>query len=511
MEILFLNRILLKVLDNYHRIGPYQARMPEQKNTKNHLIDLTTAEGRKAYKKLVPTRASLADVNLKREITNPNEVWFHPGKITGKDEIIDGRRQYVLHTYGVLPSGAKAKVMLTDLDVYFTVFNKDFSPDMDKLEVQVRAVIDSICVSDSLRELRVLEDQIIYSRGFVMDNRLAKGIRVFFHDFRSMKKALQEFRNLSNRFYLTCDDMNQVSYQDAISRRHDLQTANWWEFASSDALFVANTYEAKMHEPGMHPSMCDDEIYEEYRTKAIFSKALYNYAVPIKKIRQVDNSRTMGMLKFLEMDWDIETSKGEGLNDSDLIPRNINLFMIGLNLSWSNSKNDIMRICLIDKPFDGPVTSEDGVPRLHIICGSEEAVKDIFADIIARIQPDMIYDFNGGLFDWPVLYTILLRYDCVAEFFEKIDMAYWAWAPSMASLERYIMQTKIESGMIKTAKFVAVGVAIKISPDDTAYVSNPNVNGITCIDMCAVYRQRFPKLKKFGLNFFLKIIKEEPK
>jgi DNA polymerase elongation subunit (family B) len=233
--------------------------------------------------------------------------------------------------------------------------------------------------------------------------------------------------------------------------------------------------------------------------------------------------------RTMDMTWDIETfthgvQTGEVPMPKD---RNWDVFMICATFHWQYTNNALMKICIVDVPTaatDDVFYDKDELNTLArkklkkqgiveptedellltvaeikkvqsqynfvIECGSEKALLACFCDILKRMKPDITAAFNGGHFDWPMVFEKLTRNKYLKHFKNAVSVIPVWSGESIHNLETYTMRKE----------------QVKISPEERAELVCLDVPGVLDTDCMVVFKQLYPKSEvknKFSLNFFL--------
>ncbi len=284
------------------------------------------------------------------------------------------------------------------------------------------------------------------------------------------------------------------------------------------------------------------------------------YEVNFSDIAKVDKEEVLGdknlsKNKSMIMGWDIECiSKDNSLP----VPyrQEDSIFMICMVFRWCGEKDFLLKVCLVDHPISSPkeeklakkgklaedddvnddidlaAEDDEDVEFVTVVCGSEKNILRAFAMIFESMSPEYIAGYNDSGFDWIWLVNRAWQYGqdegdetTLLEFMlQKMDkmhrsnleylynekMSYTTWNKQENQLYR---KHKYASHDMKTAKNAYLSHVIrdyrkeriKIDAEMSIESYFLQCNGFVPFDVMTYFKQKYPKSKKYGLNYFLEL------
>jgi DNA polymerase elongation subunit (family B) len=414
----------------------------------------------------------------------PNDI--HEGKLYQ-----NGSASYVLHMFGVLPSGMKAHVIVRDLDLYFDVR----VPDGKKKSV----FQDYLRVSLADSKAPPLSAEIIQAypiRGF--RESPVDWVRLRYATRYGRKEAIKIVRN-----HLECETAS-----DDLSGIHRVMARNYG-YVYTDWGVLRN-YKARRG--GGHPGGA--EVTAGKRMPVGLQSPLCEYVFEIspedfqpivppagtKEERDLGEAskKRMGLVRdrSLVLTWDIETYDAAETGDLPLATRaSCCVFMICLTVHFKDDPRPLCQVCLTD-------TAADPDERWYTVnCGNEENLVRAFPVVVRTFAPECHVGFNDGQYDWPFFVEKANQYDSLGYAADMMSAIARGSATDTSGAMRY----NVERG------FDGKGKQVKISADESAYVICMNVPGLVIFDVRTIFRKLFPKADigrgTSSLNFYLKTCK----
>lgn len=252
--------------------------------------------------------------------------------------------------------------------------------------------------------------------------QLVKGVyyRAEFNTLKLRNIALDLIEK-SNEFIETALD-ERSNYHMIISRELGINLTGW---------NIVSNYD--IHIIDKNNKKNNKYVYDKYGETNAFclvdSRIAENTNVIVKSIEllpdftNVYNSTianfkpTLLTDKSIMLGFDIECRSDDGsfpvyTNDNNT------LFMIGITVAYHHNENVLLSIvltCYKTKPL---------INALVVECDTERDLLLAFAKIIGSIQPEFIFGFNDGTFDWHYIAGRCLRYNILEEFKRLASIIY---------------------------------------------------------------------------------------
>jgi DNA polymerase elongation subunit (family B) len=420
---------------------------------------------------LVPNRNKFLDKTLSKKIkkikNNDKTLLFMPNS-TWDDKHMQSssydKSRYKLVLFGILEDGARATVIIDDIEPYFEVKipDKEKNPEAfaQKLYEDLFMCDDNFtnfkAVTNSSRSLpkfgfkiEPIRKEIVIGKplhNFQIHN--SNYVKIYFNKLSHRKDAIAFVRGSG---YETAHDDASCYYR-VVSRDYFLQLGTW---INLDNYIIKPSKYIK-----------GDVIY-------ISINDIINYTGEITKHLLKDNTMTMA--------FDIETYNKN--NDGEIpMPENSshNMFMISMTFQWYHASDQLLQVCLVDVP------SAAHPDFLTIVCDTEKNLILGFAQIFAKMQPELVMGFNSDNYDWPWIVERAHVYPGVlAHVVELIDMS--------------IQEDHTDAKALFNYKKSCIKIEATLSADG----QNLQAPGFIPFDVMTVFRKLYPTSEQYSLNFFL--------
>lgn len=437
----------------------------------------------------LPTRAELVrgtpqgvalTAKLETLISEGRSVLFMPTDVNESNEYSRGLPLFKIHLIGCLPNGAKAHVILDEVEVFF--------------DVRVPASVTKGDFGNQLRQVLFERDAGV-ERIEDVEARPLHGHRqeavpwkrLFFPNLQARKKAIEFVRN-DLEHETASDDL--TSYFRMAARVNGVVLTDWAVLANYEYYRGGAHPDGPSGARGAPVSPLCEHVF---RVKPRGCQPLVDPMAP-KEVREKrqemkQKSPSLSQDKTLVLAWDIETRT---LKKTGELPRATNpedsVFMICATAHWKDDPDALCKVCLVDVP------TEPDARWTTIVCGSEQNVVRAFAVVYRHFAPDIVAGFNDGDYDWPYIIETARQ---------NFDLAFLV--DTMDALPRGRGAT--EEGVLKWN--VTRDKKIKLGADEVAYVTYLKVPGSVPVDLRVMYRQLFPKADvgkgTSSLNFYLKV------
>lgn len=410
----------------------------------------------------LPNRQQFIDPNLRPD---DSILYFMPNDIEEINEYKYGMPKYVLRIYGILPSGDKAEVQITDIPVYFDTLASN-------AEEIISDYFDSIQEYDS--PYRVREVQAYPCRGFNIEKKTFKRI---FTDTTKIRKALIEYFNEKG---IETASNDRSSYYRKAARENGLPLSDW---------AIISNYQIEV-DPKKSP-LCKYLItvsYENYKPliDSMASKSVREAAAKIKS-----DTPHLSKDKLLVLGWDIETYSGRSLGDLPMpFYDEDECFMICLSFHWKDDVKPLCQICLVN------VESAPDPNWITIQCSTNENLLKAFAICWREMAPDITVGFNDSDYDWKFVVEKAEKLGILEEMFSMMS------ARATSNRAKRNDNFTVMNWNYNKAK------RIKISAEEVFFSTFLKVPGCVPIDVRVCYKKLFPKteaVKASSLKFYLSI------
>ncbi len=462
--------------------------------------------------------------NVNEIIDNKKPLLFQPTAITEQNlpELESNRAGYSLsHTniykkwyykiilFGIFTDGRSASVVLTNIKPYTYVKIPDKYQSIEligkrnqfkeKVENMLRKYTE---FSNQKKGIDFENIEIVEKKDFIGYNndKYSYFLKITFPkagtSYSPRNKAIRMF--IKNEWKTSTDDKS--GYYKIPIRDSELSVSSWIEINDYEVI-TNNKY---------------------FKDKNIYVVDIDNIKTcsedSIKKNPSLNKDKTM------IMGWDIECVSKSG----DLpLPENLEdkLFMICLDFQWYYSKDQLLRINLVDHPVS------PHPEFISVICHKEKNILKAFAQLIGLMTPEYIVGFNDTGFDWPWLVgkawihskkyyeTEDMKHSVIEYMAKKMDrlktpihyyrdISFDNWKKRITNDRDFIYYTGDKLRTINNAYISSVvsnyrKEKIKIDSDTYHYAFFLQYNGYIAFDVRTIFRQLYPTSEKTSLNYFL--------
>ena len=223
----------------------------------------------------------------------------------------------------------------------------------------------------------------------------------------------------------------------------------------------------------------------------VVSRGDYWYELALMKTGKVSREKNitpeMKHNKTMVAVWDIETYNyaiGKIPEPGD----NYDIFMVCVSFYWQFSDEPLYSMCAVMKPTANLAGTD------IIVCKTQKQVIEAFITAMDRMRPDILASYNGGNFDWPLLYDKARDAGLVRELFNALSWIKMPRADNSMLERRYFREKRI-----------------KLTAEDTHELKKiSEVPGLLDIDLMPVLMGMYPRAevgKAKSLNYFLEINK----
>lgn len=418
-------------------------------------------------------------------VNSDKNLLFLPNDLIEQHYTEGKKMVYKILLMGVLQGGAKAAVVLNNIEVFFDI-RVPVDADPQKFEQGVRRTFkeDDIFCS-KIEHIERLPFKYFHKNPVPY-------IRVYFPTLHSRKKAITR---VGNEFSYINNDGNQ-------STRKSLETAN--DDATCYYRKAAREYKFKLAGWNLIRKY-SLATPNKYTKDACYQ---YTFEVDVNDFIDVEksslNQAKLDLIpdikkdKSMVMCWDLETDDmqptGSAPMPDDVFdekgePRAV-IEMECCSFFWQYETRELLIVAISVMPT--PARDD----CLIIQVSNQMDLIKVKALLVERMAPEFITGFRDGLYDWPFINRRAQMYDSekktkYVEFMKK-HMSTIPYTPA-------------------NAKWAIKGIKeekrIKVEADTNVDIENFDVPGFLCIDTQLIFRKLFPTAEKTSLNFFLAINK----
>lgn len=438
----------------------------------------------------LPTRADLVRLHdtaglaatIAGHLRAGKPILFMPNDVNETNEYVKGAPVYTLHVFGVLANGAKAHVIFDNIEVFFDVRVPERpSPGDGRRPGDFGNYLRQLMVEKSVGLERSEDVEAFPIRGYRTAPVAWK--RLHFPNLQERKKAIELVRGLGHE--TASDDLS--SYFRMAARVYGVVLSDWGFLAGY------SYYRGGAHAEGVsggwdapESPLCEHVFRVDIRNFKPLVDPMAAKDVQEKRSAMKAANPNLSRDRSIVLTWDIETYDSERTGD---LPRATNpktrLFMICVTVHWKDDPAPLHQVCLVDVP------THPDARWTTVVCGSEENVIRAFAVVYRHFAPEFITGFNDGDYDWP--YVIERARQALALAFMMDTMTA---QPRKRTTEEGVLRWNVQRDK-----------RIKISAEETAFVTFLKVPGAIPIDVRVMFKQLFPKAevgKHSSLNFYLK-------
>lgn len=437
----------------------------------------------------LPTRADLVRrgaggdslaAKIEETIGRRGLIFFLPTDLTEQTVYSKGVATYTLQLFGCLLNGAKAHVVITDIDVYF--------------DVRERAEVSAHSTDNLLRNLLISKD-IKYVRLEAVERYPLQGFqeapcrwwRVFFPTTQARKLALAAVRDEG---YATASD-DTTCYWRMAGRNLGL-TYNSWAALGNYASWRGSGHPAG--EEKYAPPSAHCEYVFRVRAGDITPLVAPIAARADQEVQMATVRKTPLLAKdrTLVMTWDIETlpaNKTDGHLPLATIAGD-RLVMIAATVHWRDDPTPLLEVVFTSIP------SEPDKRWETVLCDGETGICMGWGAFLAGVPPEVLVGFNDHDYDWTFFIETARRLGILGEFLDMVTCLPRRSASTTASAAKWNVQHK--------------KIKIGGGTDDTAEAEFFDAPGFVSVDARTCMRKIFPKdevggKKSESLNAYLKL------
>lgn len=424
----------------------------------------TTTNGKSGYISVdkVPTREDFVDPEERKQIDDliarGKPLDFMPNSVSESLPF----KNYEILLHGTLLSGDKATLIISQVPVFFdlrmpkgktTLYTSQLKLELTKQECEP-------C------KIEVLEGRYPFEYD-IKDTYF----RLHFKSIQTRKKAISYFNDNKYKHSYTKNGVKVVE-------EHKYETA------LDD---MTHYYRKATRESDGKICLIDWLTIKNYtvsKSKTI-SRATYTINAKYDNIKwnpvdkKISENKKYADEKLVVLSFDIEThtySADGGVPLPD--DANAEMFQAAISCFWRYDKNPFYKvgICTKDmtkRPYD------------VIKCETEKELIEAIFQVIDRMKPDFIVEFNGGDYDWPWLINRSVKYNLL----------------DYVSKCLCIMRDFPKSAQVK--KWNVRKTEIKLDAERQMSCINMRFPGYECIDTRVKFRQMYKTEEESSLKFFL--------
>lgn len=366
---------------------------------------------------------------------------------------------YKLIVYGILPCGSKVTLLIEGI---YPSIDIEFDPSLDKSGNLNRikdllkdpVYLKKIKTQPEVHSLKLRTGKKLI--GFSKDE--SKFIKISFKKIFHRK----EFINLLKKKDIESYNNDESTYYRVAGREYKLALTGW--------NLISDYYSSK------------NKDYKSTTVLSVNIDSISKFTELSFKGISLKKEKLISLAFDIEQyssDFDLENINRETrLPDGDIMDDTI--FNIGMTFHFINEPAEFLGLSLISEECE----SKEGY--ITVICDTEKTLLLAFSYIIGKMQPDIIYEFNGSGFDWPNIYKkskLLKITDIMLE-----NM-------SMIKLSSYDLNGK--------DKFIYRSISIKISADMSKTMTNISLHGYVAFDLRLALMQLNPTESQSSLSFYL--------
>jgi DNA polymerase elongation subunit (family B) len=377
------------------------------------------------------TRASFCDVQ-----SNTEDIWFFPSSVSDGDNYTIRPPRYMLNLFGTLENGEKARVILTDVPLYFdydvSVHDVhewrmsrtnmlEHSTDLANIERngmnRVRAILTEIGMANAADRMEVIWQYPMH--GFTLDAHMY--VRIYFSLSVTRSRVIHALRDVSEyNGNLTHDDMGYGStYFNAVAREFKFATAGW---------NTLHNYQRSVIQIG-----------DRAGTIHVFRMSVRDIRALSNDDATIDSRRVLYDRTLIES-WDIETEFNSPTGEIPRAGDNYTIATISLVYSYMYLERPLICYVLTLYATDAPRAADFEQVCDHVVfikCCDERDMLITRARIAQRMQPDIRIAFNGSNFDWPLFNDKVARLGIDREILTLMD---WDVTPRTEYTRRFTQQ-----------------------------------------------------------------------
>lgn len=334
---------------------------------------------------LLPKRRDFLDpVQIKRTdvvLSRGKPLLVMPNQVLEKPEYVDGEMQLVIWIFGIVPSGQKVAMRMTEIPIHYDVFVPDGSTPQTFQDSQAKDLANRGVAYERTEIINLMRFQGFHTQPSPV-------LRVWFKTLSERKKYCEYIaecnQNRVSKYVTASDDQGRKDFYFAkFARDGRLNSADWnvvTGWTTDEALRAKTTADITITVPAHGVvALSDTQRRRIADTDQAYSELLTK-----------DNT--------ICVSWDIETYR---TIQNGQVPRpgdkDYVIFMMNQTYSFHHSTD-----CFYD--FSAVSVESDAHPdqRVIMVCNGETEVLRAHMGVIERMQPDISGAFNGSNFDWPL-------------------------------------------------------------------------------------------------------------
>jgi DNA polymerase elongation subunit (family B) len=422
---------------------------------------------------MIPVRNTYLDpilrTKVKKALNKERSILFMPMS-TYDDKPMQkaqySKSKYVLVLFGIFEDGSRATIAIDDIIPYFEIKLDDDIVDKEEAALELFRDINMSGEEDFENfknvigierktpefgfKIEPINYEIVAGKPLhIYQDHDSYYMKVYFDKLSMRKDAIAFVR--AKGYKTTHDDTG--SYYRVASRDNLLPLGNWLSINN----FVVDNDNAYLKGDIIHVSINDvvpviaelkDHLFKDYSMTCAFDIETYNSS----------NDGELPMPEF---------------------PKH-NMFMISMVFQWYHASEQLLSVCLVDVPSG---TNPD---FLTVICNTEENLILAFAQIYAKMQPEIVMGFNSDNYDWKWIIERARSYKgLLSECVELFDC------------------TKVKNRTDASSLYSYKKNSIKIEATLSVDGQNLQTPGYIPIDVMTNFRILYSTSEQYSLNFFL--------
>ena len=444
------------------------------------------------------TEESLPELSNKNDESNKYKKWY-----------------YKIILFGIFPDGRSVTLVLTGIEPYIYVKIPDKYQNSTGKRYRFKSKIEDMMKqnkenSKQKKGIDYERVEITEKKEFMGFNKKAYFLKIIFSKAGSSYSPRNRAIRLFNKNqWKTYSDDKSSHYKIPI-RDLKLTVSSWITIKNYDVITNNSHFKDK-----------DIYVVNISNIQVCDIKTIRNYVLD-------KNTHALSKDKTMIVGWDIECVSKSG----DLpVPENLDdkLFMICLDFQWYFSKNQILKINLVDHPVS------PHPDFISVICHNEKKILKAFSYMFNIMTPEYVVGFNDSGFDWPWIAGkawIHSKKKFEDEYMEKSLIEYMAKnMDRLYSRKHHYYRnntfSKWKKGLSNDRDFIYYTTGDKLKTINNAYISHIisnykrekikidsetyhyafflQYNGYVAFDVRTIFRQIYPTAEKTSLNYFLTI------
>lgn len=372
-----------------------------------------------------------------------------------KTDLVHEKGKYIILVHGSTVLGEKVCIRLHEIPVFFDVLiPKKFSNDPKNYLARHQSRLNDIARgSDKYYKDDNLHFELVKAfPGKEYSKEPRDFIRVFCKSAWTRSNMINYIWK-ENYYRLALDDnASPYNYFRKASRENDLPFASWAQLSDLD--------------------------FNESKTASTGTKTYDVHYKNYVRVLEEREKELNELEKSLAVGWDIETYSNRGLGDvPDAEYIEDEVFMLCLSIHWKGSNDVLAQICITT--YDLNVKN---ATWQTILCPNQQSLIMAFAICLKQLQPDYLFGFNDGFYDWPFMITKMRQFNLLNE----------------------VVRTINYGDVYNPEKCVQKGQKVKIDADNDKYISYIQINSCVVLDTFICLKRVDTKSESNSLNYFLK-------